>query len=136
MPFSRSEITAASARLGRVSRRDCPAFRGWGAGTAGGGLYLEVMPAGSKAWRIKYRFHGTEKYLSFGLWPALSLQEARPHREVVKACRPSLRRAKRESKRFFRATNGEFCGRPDKHPYQLFLQLERSNTAPRRRVGL
>ncbi|PIR39545.1 MAG: recombinase [Alphaproteobacteria bacterium CG11_big_fil_rev_8_21_14_0_20_39_49] len=32
----------------------------------GGGLYLEVMPAGGKLWRLKYRFGNKEKRLSFG----------------------------------------------------------------------
>jgi len=32
----------------------------------GGGLYLQVTPAGGKYWRLKYRFLGTEKLLSFG----------------------------------------------------------------------
>jgi hypothetical protein len=29
-----------------------------------GGLYIQVMPNGSKLWRYKYRLHGVEK----GLW--------------------------------------------------------------------
>lgn len=51
----------------------------------GGGLYLEVMPAGGKSWRMKYRFGGVEKRVSFGLWPAVSLQDARRLREESKA---------------------------------------------------
>jgi hypothetical protein len=35
----------------------------------GGGLFLLVKPTGSKLWRIKYRFGGTEKLLSFGIYP-------------------------------------------------------------------
>ena len=35
----------------------------------GGGLYLEVTPGGSKLWRLKYRFDGKEKRLSFGRYP-------------------------------------------------------------------
>jgi hypothetical protein len=30
----------------------------------GGGMYLEVMPTGSKYWRFKYRFDGKEKRLA------------------------------------------------------------------------
>ncbi len=47
----------------------------------GGGLYLEVMPTGSRIWRWKYRFMGKEKRLSFGKYPSVSLKEARDHRE-------------------------------------------------------
>lgn len=51
----------------------------------GGGLYLEVMPGGGKSWRMKFRFGGLEKRLSFGLWPAISLQDARRLRDEAKA---------------------------------------------------
>ena len=30
----------------------------------GGGLYLEVMPSGSKLWRLKYYYLGKEKRFS------------------------------------------------------------------------
>ena len=32
----------------------------------GGGLYREIMPNGSKYWRLKYRYMGKEKRLSIG----------------------------------------------------------------------
>lgn len=34
----------------------------------GGGMYLEVMPNGSKYWRLKYRFAGKEKRLALGVY--------------------------------------------------------------------
>jgi integrase len=43
----------------------------------GGGLYLEVAPAGGKWWRLKYRFGGKEKRLSLGTYPGVSLAAAR-----------------------------------------------------------
>ncbi|MCD9029397.1 integrase arm-type DNA-binding domain-containing protein [Luteimonas sp. BDR2-5] len=43
----------------------------------GGGLYLEVSPAGGKWWRYKYRILGKEKRLSFGTYPDVSLASAR-----------------------------------------------------------
>ncbi len=43
----------------------------------GGGLYLEVYPSGAKSWRLKYRFGGVEKRLVFGLYPVVSLKQAR-----------------------------------------------------------
>ncbi len=45
--------------------------------TDGGGMYLEVMPNGSKYWRVKYRFNGKEKRLAFGVYPAVTLSTAR-----------------------------------------------------------
>jgi hypothetical protein len=41
------------------------------------GLYLQVEPNGSKLWRLKYRFNGKEKRLSFGAYPAVTLAQAR-----------------------------------------------------------
>ena len=42
-----------------------------------GGLYLEVSPAGGRWWRLKYRFAGKEKRLSLGVYPDVSLKDAR-----------------------------------------------------------
>lgn len=47
----------------------------------GGGLYLEVAPSGGKWWRFKYRFEGKEKRLSLGVYPDVSLKEARVKRD-------------------------------------------------------
>lgn len=41
------------------------------------GLYVEVTPIGSKLWRFRYRVGRTEKKLSIGTYPDLSLKEAR-----------------------------------------------------------
>ena len=40
-------------------------------------MYLEVMPSGSKYWRLKYRFNGKEKKLALGVYPDVSLALAR-----------------------------------------------------------
>jgi integrase len=48
------------------------------------GLYLEVMPNGSKYWRCKYRFGGKEKRLAFGVYPTISLKEARGKRDAAR----------------------------------------------------
>ena len=50
----------------------------------GGGLYLEVTPKGSKLWRLKYRFAQKQKKLSIGIYPTITLAEARNHREEAK----------------------------------------------------
>ncbi len=41
------------------------------------GLFLEVLPTGTKSWRQKIRFEGTEHRISHGRYPAISLAEAR-----------------------------------------------------------
>lgn len=43
----------------------------------GGGLHLVINPSGSKLWRLKYNYLGTEKTLSIGAYDVISLKEAR-----------------------------------------------------------
>lgn len=43
----------------------------------GHGLHLLVKPSGSKLWRLKYRIGGREKLRSYGIFPAVSLEQAR-----------------------------------------------------------
>ena len=49
-----------------------------------GGLYLEVSPRGGKWWRWKYRFRGKENRLSLGVYPGVSLSEAREKRDALR----------------------------------------------------
>lgn len=55
----------------------------------GNGLYLEVTAAGGRYWRWKYRFGGKEKRMAFGVYPSVTLREARERceaaRQVLKA---------------------------------------------------
>ena len=44
---------------------------------AGEGLYLQVRTNGGKYWKLKFRFGGKERKLSFGVYPAVSLRQAR-----------------------------------------------------------
>jgi hypothetical protein len=48
------------------------------------GLYLEVSPAGGKWWRLKYRFAGKEKRVSLGVYPDVTLKEARDRRDSAR----------------------------------------------------
>ena len=50
----------------------------------GGGLFLLIMPNGSKYWRLKYRYANKEKMLAVGIYPQVSLKEARERREESK----------------------------------------------------
>jgi len=45
------------------------------------GLYLEITPKGRKYWRFKYRFAKKEKRLALGVYPEVSLKEARTKRD-------------------------------------------------------
>lgn len=50
----------------------------------GGGLYLLVNPNGSRYWRLKYRIAGKEKLLALGVYPDITLAEARQKRADAK----------------------------------------------------
>ncbi|OKO99592.1 tyrosine-type recombinase/integrase [Xenorhabdus eapokensis] len=52
----------------------------------GGGLYLEITSRGSKYWRMKYRRPTDKKEdrMAFGVYPAVSLAEARTKRDEAK----------------------------------------------------
>ena len=68
----------------------------------GGGMFLDVRPNGSKYWRMKYRFHGKEKLLSLGVYPDVSLAEAREKRANAKKVLaenkdPSLEKQKKKA---------------------------------------
>jgi len=52
--------------------------------TDGGGLYLLVSPSGGKWWRFDYRFQSKRKTLSMGVYPAISLKDARDRRDEAK----------------------------------------------------
>jgi len=47
-------------------------------------LYLEVMVNGSKYWRFKYRYNNKEKRLALGVYPEVSLKEARDKRDEAR----------------------------------------------------
>ena len=84
-----------------------------------GGLYLLVQPTGSKLWRLAYRFAGKQKTLALGVYPTVSLAEARERRDEAKkrlarGIDPSVqRKADKQAKatdNSFRTVAGErFC---------------------------
>lgn len=44
---------------------------------AGSGLFLQVMPNGARYWRARYMFQGKHRLLALGVYPEVSLKEAR-----------------------------------------------------------
>ncbi|MCC6197757.1 MAG: integrase arm-type DNA-binding domain-containing protein [Burkholderiales bacterium] len=76
----------------------------------GFGMYIEVTPDGARYWRLKYRFGGKERRLSLGVYPAVTLAQARKRRDAARelladGVDPSARRKadKRDAER--RAAN-------------------------------
>ena len=50
----------------------------------GGGLFLLVQPNGAKYWRLAYRFAGKQKTLALGVYPQVSLADARDKRDEAR----------------------------------------------------
>jgi integrase len=91
----------------------------------GGGLYLLVTPNGGLWWRLKYQFEGREKLLSLGVYPHVSLQQARAARDEAKKTiasriNPSVQR---QAERFSTANSFEAVGRE-------WLSLQKNKLAP------
>jgi len=47
-------------------------------------LYLLVKPNGAKLWRMNYRFSGKQKTLALGVYPDVSLSDARIKRDEAR----------------------------------------------------
>ncbi len=76
----------------------------------GHGMYLEVTPKGSKRWRLRYRFDNKEKTISLGLFPTVSLKDARDKRDkhrrlLAQGINPSERRQAEQSARVEQTAN-------------------------------
>jgi integrase len=85
--------------------------------TDGDGLYLLVTAGGGKRWRLKYRFNGKEKLLALGIYPDISLLEARNRRHearnlVANGIDPSAeKKAVKEAKAELQANSFESVAR-------------------------
>ena len=51
----------------------------------GGGLFLLVDPNGGRYWRLAYRYAGKQKAIGLGVYPAVTLADARAKRDAAKA---------------------------------------------------
>jgi hypothetical protein len=69
------------------------------------GLYLLIHSNGSKYWRMRYRYAGKDKTLSFGVYPEVSLKEARDKRddarEIIRDGIDPGKKLKRQAKNSF-----------------------------------
>ncbi|HGK4772016.1 TPA: tyrosine-type recombinase/integrase [Enterobacter roggenkampii] len=52
--------------------------------TDGSGMHLLVHPNGSKYWRLQYRFGGKQKMLALGVYPEITLADARARRDEAR----------------------------------------------------
>lgn len=65
-------------------RATCPTDKPYARLADGLGMYLEVTAAGGKYWRMKYRHAGKEKRLALGVYPDVTLAEARKRRDKAR----------------------------------------------------
>lgn len=81
------------------------------------GLSILIQPSGGKWWRFRYRFEGKAKMLSLGVYPDVSLKDARDLREsarrlLAQGVDPSQNRKAQKAARVARAENSfEVVGR-------------------------
>lgn len=52
--------------------------------TDGNGMHLLVHPNGSRYWRLQYRYGGKQKMLALGVYPEVSLADARARRDEAR----------------------------------------------------
>ena len=101
------------------------------------GLYVLVQPNGGRYWRLKYRFEGRERLLALGVYPEVSLRQARERRDVARrqiadGIDPSAERAARKLARAdsFEAVAREWYAKEEpgwapSHGTRILRRLER-----------
>jgi integrase len=86
----------------------------------GGGLHLLVNPDGTRYWRMAYRYQGRQKTLALGVYPIVSLADARMARDAAKKLlardvdpsqvrKDQKRGARLSAKNTFEAVAREWC---------------------------
>lgn len=74
------------------------------------GLFIIVNPSGGKWWRFRYSFNNKEKQLSLGVYPDVSLKDARERRDTARKLLandidPSVNRKAQKAVKLERAAN-------------------------------
>ena len=76
----------------------------------GGGLFMQINPNGSKLWRLNYRIDGESKEYAIGVYPKISLAQARTIRDEQKSLVASgidINEKKKEDKRILEEENAK-----------------------------
>lgn len=74
---SKDTLTERAIRAAKPSKKPHKLFDG-------GGLFLLISPANARYWRLKYRLDGKERLIAFGVYPEVSLAEAREARDAAR----------------------------------------------------
>jgi len=102
----------------------CPAGRKQVKLTDGGSLFLLVNDRGGKYWRMNYRWQGRQQTLAMGVYPDISLAEAREKREVA---RKMLREGQNPAKTRRASAKNQFADIADE--WMTIRRLELSDGA-------
>ena len=78
MPRITKPLTDSEIRAAKPKEKEYKLFDG-------GGLYLSITPKNKKWWRLKYKLAGKDRLISLGVYPTVTLQQARRQREETKA---------------------------------------------------
>jgi len=70
-------LTDATIRNARPGEKPIKLFDG-------GGLYLILTPTAARWWRFDHRYGGKRRTLSMGVYPAVSLKDARAKRDEAR----------------------------------------------------
>ncbi|MGE4324251.1 MAG: tyrosine-type recombinase/integrase [Sphingobium sp.] len=123
-------LTVAEVRNAKPAERDYKL-------ADSGGLYLYVTTKGAKSWRYKYRHATKEKRLTLGLFPEVSLSEARDRRALVRAGKAPVIEAEKVKQAAIAAAgatfkaiaeegmNDEAPGWPGAHARRVRFRMER-----------
>jgi hypothetical protein len=77
MPKTTKQLTDTEIKKAKSKEKDYKL-------SDGQGLYIVIKKNGSKMWRFDFSFEKKRKSMSFGLYPEISLKEAREKRELAR----------------------------------------------------
>jgi len=78
LPRHTTQLTDTAIKIAKPKEKKYKLFDGRG-------LFLQVMPTGSKLWRLKYRLNHKEKEYAIGTYPDISLSKARAKRDELRS---------------------------------------------------
>ncbi|MBD3789561.1 MAG: integrase arm-type DNA-binding domain-containing protein [Campylobacterales bacterium] len=107
-PLSDKEVQKAKPREKKYKLHD------------GGGLYLIVNPKGTKSWKLDYQIDAARKEISLGIYPVMTLKEAREEalrvkREISQGMDPLAEKKVRKLQRKEEKQNTEFDQKTQLH---------------------
>jgi integrase len=98
------------------------------------GLYLLITPSGGRWWRFKFRFDGKEQLLSLGVYPEVTLAQARERRDAMRRDRANgvNPAAKRRAESYATADTFEAVAREWFEKFSAHWEESHSNKVIRR----